>query len=150
VDNGATHTPLPSDPSTESLEEITHIISSTTDFPVYQEACDAFVPVVKPEWVDMSVSRKRILPVRPYSPDPRLFFSGVVITCADIPEGDKDAIVGGVVAMGGQYTGVVTKMTTHIVALTEENDKCRQASSKGVKAKIVLPHWYGPIHFLIS
>ncbi|KAH0565393.1 hypothetical protein GP486_001210 [Trichoglossum hirsutum] len=142
VDNGATHLPLSSDSSTEPVEETTHIISSTTDFPVYQGACDTFVPVVKPEWVDASVSRKRILPVRPYSPDPRLFFSGVVVTCADIPEGDKDAIVGGVLAMGGQHTGTVTKTTTHIVALTEENDKCRRALSKGVKVKIVLPHWF--------
>ena len=145
VDNGATHIPLPLDSSPAPLEEITHIISSTTDFPAYEGACDAFVPVVKPEWVDVSLSRRRLAQVRPYNPDPRLFFSGVVITCADIPEGDKDAITAGVVAMGGQYASGITKLVTHIVALTEENDTCRQATSRGIKAKVVLPHWYGLI-----
>ncbi|KAH0536184.1 hypothetical protein FGG08_006923 [Glutinoglossum americanum] len=142
VENGAEYIPLPSDSSAVPIEEITHIISSTTDFPAYPGACDAFVSVVKPEWVDVSASRKRLLPVRPYNPDPRLFFSGVVITCADIPEGDKDAIVGGVLSMGGLYTNGVTKLVTHIVALTEENDKCRQAASRGIRAKVVLPHWF--------
>jgi twin BRCT domain len=145
VGNGATCIPLTLDSSTVPLREITHIISTTTDFPAYEGACDAFIPVVKPEWVDVSVSRRRLAQVRPYNPDPRLFFSGVVITCADIPEGDKDAIMGGVVAMGGQYVIGVTKLVTHIVALTEENDMCRQASKKGIKAKVVLPHWYEPI-----
>ncbi|KAI9775657.1 MAG: hypothetical protein M1839_000982 [Geoglossum umbratile] len=142
ADDGATYVPLSLDSSTVPPGQVTHIISSTTDFPAYQAACDAFVSVVKPEWVDASVSRGRLAQVRPFNPDPRLFFSGVVITCADIPEGDKDAIMGGVVAMGGQYMSGVTKLVTHIVALTEENDMCRQAASKGIKAKVVLPHWF--------
>ena len=98
------------------------------------------IPVAKPEWVDACVARGRLANSRQYSPDPRLFFSGVVVCCADIPEGDKDAIIGGVLAMGGLYTGLVSKLVTHIVALTLEADQC-QVATRRLDCKIVLPHW---------
>ena len=44
--------------------------------------------------------------------------------------------------MGGLYSSNVSKMVTHIVALTEDSDKCQVAITKNVKCKIVLPHWY--------
>lgn len=123
------------------LEDVSHIISSTSDFPDYAAAGDALIPVVKPEWVKASVSKKRLANPRQYSPDPRLFFSGVTICCVDLPSGDKDAIIGGVLAMGGLYSGHITRMVTHIVALTEDNDKCDFVLNKKLKCKIVLPHW---------
>ena len=85
--------------------------------------------------------KNRVANPRQYSPDPRLFYSGMVVCCVDLPQGDSDAIIGGVLAMGGLYSSAVTKMVTHIVALTTENDKCQVALSKGLKCKIVLPHW---------
>ena len=45
--------------------------------------------------------------------------------------------------MGGLYSSAVTKMVTHIVALTTDPDKCQTALNKNLKCKIVLPHWYG-------
>jgi len=36
----------------------------------------------------------------------------------------------------------LTKMVTHIVALTLDNDKCEVALKKRLRCKIVLPHWY--------
>ena len=102
---------------------------------------DELIPVVRPEWVTTSLSKRRLAQLRPYSPDPRLFFAGVTVCCADLPPGDKDAIIGGVIAMGGQYTGHLTKLVTHIVALTEHNEKCQQAISKKLRCTIVLPHW---------
>ena len=77
----------------------------------------------------------------PHSPDSRLFFSGLVFSCSDLPQGDKDAIIGGVVAMGGLYSSSVTRMVTHIVALTMDSEKCQTAIEKDLKCKIVLPHW---------
>ncbi|KAI9851664.1 MAG: hypothetical protein M1838_003133 [Thelocarpon superellum] len=124
------------------LEDVTHIISMTSDFPEYHAALDAFVSVVKPAWVTASVAKQRLAPMRPYSPDPRLFFSGVTLTCVDLPEGDKEAIIGGVLAMGGQYSASLTKMVTHIVALTEDNEKCQKAIIKALPCKTVLPHWF--------
>lgn len=97
--------------------------------------------MVKPEWVTASVAKGRLANPRSYSPDPRLFFSGLVLCCADIPEGDKDAVMGGVLATGGLYSSSVTKMVTHIVALTMEHEKCQTVLKKDLKCKIVLPHW---------
>lgn len=67
--------------------------------------------------------------------------SDVVICCADLPEGDKDAIIGGVLAMGGLYSAKVSSMVTHIVALTMDSDVCRSVTTRKLNMKIVLPHW---------
>ena len=77
--------------------------------------------IVTPAWVDMSLSKKRLVHVRLFTPDPRLFFSGFIATVADLPVGDKEAICGGIIAMGGQYNGALTKFTTHLVALNMDN-----------------------------
>lgn len=71
-----------------------------------------------------------------------MFMSQVVLSCADLPEGDKDAIIAGVLAMGGLYSSPLTKLVTHIVTLTTENDKCKLAGNRMPDCKIVLPHWY--------
>ena len=123
------------------LQDITHIVSSTIDFPEYEAASDGLKSVVKPDWVNASIAKGRLANPRQYSPDPRLFFSGLVVCCADLPSGDSDAIIGGVLAMGGLYSSPVSKMVTHIVALTMDSDKCKTAISRDVKCKYVLPHW---------
>lgn len=125
-----------------SLNEISHIISTTSDFPDYEAATNALKSVVKPDWVRASIAKARLANPRQYSPDPRLFFSGLVVCCADLPGGDKDAIIGGVLAMGGLFSNAVTKQVTHIVALTTEAAQCKIALTKNLKCKIVLPHWY--------
>lgn len=71
-----------------------------------------------------------------------MFFSNVTISCADIPSGDKDAIVGAVLAMGGMESSSLMKTTTHLCALTVDHPKCQQILEKGLKCKIVLPHWF--------
>lgn len=84
---------------------------------------------------------------RSYSPDPCLFMSDVIVTCAeDIPEGDKEAIIGGVVAMGAQYSGAVTKLVTHLIALGLDDPKCDLVRAKNLRCKIVLPHWLVCFH----
>lgn len=100
------------------------------------------ISVVKPAWISQSLVRNKQAPIRPFTPDPKLFFSDVSITCADIPTGDKDAIIGAVLALGGMESSSLTKMVTHICALTRDHPKCQQAIQKNFKCKIVLPHWY--------
>ena len=141
--NGAKQISKASKDDNIPLARITHIISTTSDFPDYEDAISALKAVVKPDWVKASVAKGRLANPRQYSPDPRYFFSGLVVCCADLPSGDKDAIIGGVLAMGGLYSSAVTKMVTHIVALTTDPDKCQTALNKNLKCKIVLPHWYG-------
>jgi hypothetical protein len=109
---------------TIDLEEVTHIIAANTDFPGYSDAEGLMIPVVTPEWVQHSVSKGRIAHVRPFTPDPRFFFSDVMATIAELPFGDKEAICGGIIAMGGQYSNHLTKFTTHIVALNMDNVSC--------------------------
>ncbi|EEH17996.1 hypothetical protein PABG_00559 [Paracoccidioides brasiliensis Pb03] len=122
--------------------EFTHIVSSTIDFPGHDAVCDALIPVVKPQWVHASISKNKLVNPRQYNPDPRLFLNDVVVACADIPEGDKDAIIGGVLAMGGLYSSKITRTTTHLVALTLNSDKCAGLLSRSLNIKIVLPHWF--------
>ena len=99
------------------------------------------MPIVTPGWIDASVLKKRLANPKSYSPDPRLFFSGLVVCIADLPAGDKDAIIGGVLAMGGLYSGTVSKLVTHIVALNMEPKACEVVVTKGLNCKLVLPHW---------
>lgn len=139
--NGGTYVPLNRETGRVPLEQVTHIISNSSDFPDYGLATDALISVVKPGWIIASLSKNRLAQIRPYSPDPRLFFAGVTICCADLPPGDKDAIIGGVVAMGGQYSGSLTRLVTHIVALTDQHEKCQHVIAKKLKCCIVLPHW---------
>ncbi|KAL8984555.1 MAG: hypothetical protein Q9205_001508 [Flavoplaca limonia] len=142
LDNGAKEHTVAGPNGRIALTEITHIISATSDFVEYDDATDALKSVVRPEWVSASVAKGRLANPRSYSPDPRLFFSGLVLCCADIPEGDKDAIMGGVLATGGLYSSSVTKMVTHIVALSMDHEKCQTVVKKGLKCKVVLPHWF--------
>lgn len=123
------------------MESVTHLISDTADFPEYEVAITLLKAIVKPDWVKTSILKKRLANPRPYSPDPRLFFSGLVVCCADLPSGDKEAIVGGVLAMGGLHASAVSKMVTHIVALTMDPEKCQTAITRNLQCKIVLPHW---------
>jgi len=100
------------------------------------------ISVVVPNWIMASLVKNKDAQVRPYTPDPNLIFSNVTVACADIPIGDQDAIIGAVLAMGGMESSTVTKMTTHICALTMDHPKCQAAREKGLKCKILLPHWY--------
>lgn len=140
IDNGAQY--AGADVKQALRDGATHIISSTSDFPEYTAALDSFVHVVKPSWVDICIAKQRVTNPRQYSPDPALFLSDVVVTCADIPPGDQEAIIGGIIAMGGQYSAPLTRLVTHVVALTMDSQKCQTVQELGLKTKIVLPHWF--------
>lgn len=123
------------------LHGLTHVISTSFDFPDYEHCCDVMIPVVKPTWVQHSLARDKLSNPRQYNPDPRLFMSDVVACASSLPEGDADAIAGGVVAMGGLFSAKLTSQTTHIIAIDVEAEPCITAKKKKVAAKIVLPHW---------
>lgn len=99
------------------------------------------IPVVTMEWAMTSISRRRQAQVRPYSPDPRMIFSEVVVTCGDLPLTDKESIIGATMAVGGQESKDVNRLTTHLCALSMDHPKCQAALEKKWKGKIVLPHW---------
>lgn len=124
------------------LGEITQVISETFDFPDYYEAIDRFIPVLKTGWIHTSIASGRLAHPRKFSPDPHLFMSNVVATCADLPAGDRDAIAGGILAMGGNYGSRVTAQSTHIVALSTDDEKVKYVLDKNLKMHVVLPHWF--------
>ncbi|KUI69948.1 BRCT-containing protein 1 [Cytospora mali] len=124
------------------VSECTHIVADMIDFPEYDEAMAMMVPVVIPEWVNASLHKNRQAQIRPYSPDPRLIFSNVVLTCDDIPITDKETIAGAVLAMGGMETKDLGRLVTHICALSMDGPKVQLAQQKGFKCKVVLPHWF--------
>lgn len=123
------------------IPQVTHIISNTIDFDQYMEAQAMMIPVVTSAWIKNTVARGKVAQVRPYSPDPRMIFSSVVLTCADIPDLDKEAITGATMAFGGMESKDLTRLTTHICALSMDHVKCIEAVKKHPKCKIVLPHW---------
>ncbi|KAI8965073.1 BRCT-containing protein [Daldinia sp. FL1419] len=124
------------------LSQVTHVIANSIDFPQYTEATAMMIPVVKSKWITASLAKGRQAQIRPFTPDPRMIFSDVVLSCADIPPTDKEAIIGATMAMGGMDSENVTKLTTHICALSMDHPKCKLVMDKKLKCKIVLPHWF--------
>ncbi|PFH55708.1 hypothetical protein XA68_17745 [Ophiocordyceps unilateralis] len=123
------------------IETITHIISNTIDFPQYVESQAVMIPVVSTQWITASLSRRKQAQVRPFSPDPRMIFAQVVVTCAGLPVMDKETIIGATMALGGQESKDVSRLTTHICALSVDDPKVASAL-KNPKCKVVLPHWF--------
>ncbi|KAK3342943.1 BRCT domain-containing protein [Neurospora tetraspora] len=124
------------------LEHATHIVANTIDFEQYHDALQYMIPVVNTNWIKITLARNKVAQVRPYSPDPRMIFSNVILTCADIPESDKETIIGATMALGGMESKDLTRQTTHICALSMDHEKCQEAQKKNPKCKIVLPHWF--------
>lgn len=124
-----------------NLDRLTHVISSTSDFPDYHACSDALIPVVKPIWIDHSLAKDKLSQPRQYSPDSRLFMSDIVVCVSGLPDGDADAIAGGVIAMGGMFSRKLTNQITHIITIEYNSELCKNARNKGLHVKVVLPHW---------
>ncbi|KAF3359704.1 Enoyl-CoA hydratase/isomerase [Verticillium dahliae VDG1] len=123
-------------------EDVTHIISNTIDFRQFTDSQAYMIPVVTHQWISSSLHRGKQAQVRPHSPDPRMIFSQVTLSCADLPVIDKETIIGATLALGGMESPDVSRLTTHICALTMDHPKCQMALQKKLKVKIVLPHWF--------
>lgn len=65
-----------------------------------------------------------------------------MLTCADLPEGDKDAITAGVMALGGLVSGPLSRLVTHVVTMSMEHPKCEMVGERKLDCKIVAPHWF--------
>jgi len=100
------------------------------------------IDVVKPSWIGACIKANKIKNPRSYSPDPALFMNEVVVCCGEgLPKGDQEAIMGGVLAMGGQYSSQLSKVTTHLIALSMDDERCELAVKKRLPVRFVLPHW---------
>lgn len=70
-----------------------------------------------------------------------MFMSDVVIACGNIPEGDQEAIAGGVIAMGGTYSQAMSKIVTHLIVLSDDDPRSKTVKEKNLKCKVLIPHW---------
>ncbi|CAK9440366.1 uncharacterized protein LODBEIA_P44660 [Lodderomyces beijingensis] len=130
---------------------ITHIVSRSIAFVEYSQALRSMIPVTTPDWVFKSIDELQLQPVKPYNPDPAYFMKDCFICCADnLPSGDKELIYDAVRAFGGNYVDILSKYTTHLIAMDMSNEKSIIAASimgnefssgpyRGIK--IVYPHW---------
>ncbi|PPJ55807.1 hypothetical protein CBER1_01592 [Cercospora berteroae] len=142
-DNGATFRALRDDDrSIDDIDTVTHVVSTHVDFSQYSRCLDLGIFIVKPSWVRDCIQRGKQTSPRQHSPDPSQYFQDVVLSCADLPEGDAEAIKAGVIALGGQPSKGMTKLVTHIVTTSTDNTKCKVVEEKGLDCKIVLPHWF--------
>nr|OQO31662.1 hypothetical protein B0A51_01152 [Rachicladosporium sp. CCFEE 5018] len=139
---GGTHHALNSNQTIQDLASLTHIISSHVDFPEFADAVDMNIDVVKPAWIETSVRRGKPANARPYNPDPAQIFSDLVVTAGNLPDGDVESIWAGVIALGGQWSGSLTKITTHIVTNDLNDPKCKMVQERQMKTLMVLPHWF--------
>jgi len=67
--------------------------------------------------------------------------SDIVACVSGLPDGDADAIAGGVIAMGGMFSKKLTSQVTHIITIEYDSEICQNARNKNLRVKIVLPHW---------
>lgn len=136
--HGATRATLPDDWS-----RITHVITTDLNQKVAQLAQKKGIAVVNANWVEVSIRRKHLQNIKYFSVDPRYFFTGLVITCVELPYGDQNAIYEGVLALGGQYSEILSKNITHIITFHLDNETCKQVTKRPeLGIKIVSPDWF--------
>ncbi|KDN46153.1 hypothetical protein K437DRAFT_294404, partial [Tilletiaria anomala UBC 951] len=148
-------------------EKVTHVITSTLDFPEY-EACidpqadnvfniaaDSHAVVVdllkcslrtpeQPEWVQRSYTLGERQPERFYSPDAARIFSGVVIHASRMPKLEVELIMGAVQSLGGSYKLNLTKEVTHLITPSEDSSKLsvlREPQNRQLGICAVHPSW---------
>ncbi|KTW26957.1 hypothetical protein T552_02447 [Pneumocystis carinii B80] len=135
---GGTRATLPDDNS-----RVTHIITTDFNRKTTRLMEKKGIPIVNVKWVEASIRRKHLQNIKYFSADPRYFFTGVVIICIELSNGDLNAIHEGVLALGGQCTEVLSKNVTHIIALDINNQTCRQVLKRPeLGIKILSPEWF--------
>ncbi|KAK6454613.1 regulator of Ty1 transposition [Scheffersomyces xylosifermentans] len=135
----------------DDTPSVTHIITRSIQFIEYNAARKSMIPVTTPDWIIDSVQAGKCLNFKSYNPDPKYFLKDCFVCVADnLPVGDKEVIYAGVKAFGGNYLDVLTKYSTHLIAVDLSNEKSIIASSAisgagsqddAIDIKIVLPHW---------
>ncbi|CCG81571.1 BRCT domain protein [Taphrina deformans PYCC 5710] len=130
-------------PGTSTIHLITEDYNSPLSIAAQSPPYNGRCVICTPDWVDVSTTKGKLQDVRRFSADPRQFFTGVCVTCSELSSGDKEAIYGGVLALGGQYSDALVRGTTHVVALTMTSDKVKDVLTRPQSGiEVVLPHWF--------
>jgi len=121
---------------------ITHIVSNNILFDSYPFAEENMIPVVTAEFIHKTVQLQRQPPIRPFSPDPKHVLKDIHVCVGGLPISDKEAIYGGVRALGGSFSETLNKFVTHLISTDPDEDCCIAVNSiEDCNIKIVLPNW---------
>lgn len=122
------------------------IVSNTMDYDRSEEMKRFMIPTVTPRWVHCCVREQKLVPTRPFSPDPRNFMRDVIACFSGLSKGDTDVSKAGIVASGGECTDMVTRYTTHVIATSLQTPECElvlesKKNNPQIGIKLVRPSW---------
>lgn len=118
------------------------IVAPSMDYEHSNEMRRSMVPTVTEDWLWACIAEGRLVPTRPYSPDPLNFMRKVMISCSGLSDGDRDAICAGVRSAGGDSHDTLTKFTTHLIAVDPNADEVQTVyAHSDVDIKVVRPEW---------
>ncbi|KAH3685235.1 hypothetical protein WICPIJ_003779 [Wickerhamomyces pijperi] len=123
-------------------KEYTHIISNTSDFPLYKFAQESLIPVVTSEFIHRIKQLNRQPSIRPFSPNPQHVLKDVTVCVGGLPDTDKEAIYGAVRALGGSFSETLNKFVTHLISTDLDDDCCIVVNTiEEPRITIVVPNW---------
>lgn len=147
--NGGTSFVTKSSESENLIEKhrISHILTESWDFAASNEARDLMIPVTTMEWFRDCILENKRKNYRLYLPKPVPAMSKMVVCVANnLPLGDKEMMYTAARLFGGQYLDLLSRYTTHLIAVDRINSKAVIAANlklkKNLDVKIVLPAWF--------
>lgn len=118
------------------------IVAPSMGYEHSNEMRRSMVPTITEDWLWACIAEGRLVPTRPYSPDPLNFMRKVMISCSGLSDGDRDAICAGVRSAGGDSHDTLTKFTTHLIAVDPDADEVQTVyAHSDVDIKVVRPEW---------
>jgi len=122
------------------------IVAPSMDYERAEEMKRFMIPTVTEDWIHACVSQGKIVPMRPYSPDPRNFMRDAIVCFSQLSKGDTDVFRAGILASGGDVSDIVTRYTTHVVAMSLDTQECQlvvhsRENNPGVGIHLVKPEW---------
>jgi len=120
---------------------VNYIISDTCDIPELEQANELNIPIVKSEWVHMSIKCDTVLPHQPYSHVKNGLFTNLVFCPSQIPSTDRASLLAMIVYHHGKYKINLTSGCTHLVSAKAVGRKYDFVRKSQLNIKIVTPEW---------
>lgn len=122
------------------------VVANSVEYDRSDEMRRFLVPTVTPQWVHACIEEGKLVPHRPYSPDPRNFLKCVIACFSGLSDGDAAVFEAGVRANGGDSSKLVTRYTSHVVALSLDTEECQlvlqsRVNNDQVGIRLVRPEW---------
>lgn len=128
------------------LNRFSHVIAESIDFPRFEDVSKLYIPIVTKEWINSLAKQKAMVPVRGFSPDPRMILKNCIVACGTECD-DEDVIKTAVRIFGGTNTNELRKSLTHFITNDPKHknvmliDEYNKVNREGLNVKIVRPAW---------